>query len=104
MAGIGLKKRMQIVAGAGFFLGLAGLTGCGLGTSAPDAGMTSANLQGKLYGGPNPVVGATVTLYATASNGYGGAATQLAQTTTDSHGSFSSAARPTPARRGSRLT
>ncbi|MFT3971901.1 MAG: hypothetical protein QM699_00010 [Amaricoccus sp.] len=66
------------------------LTGCGA-VNSPITTMLnsgSATIAGKAHGGPNPVIGATVTLYATQSNGYGGAGLQLAQTTTASDGSF----------------
>lgn len=47
-------------------------------------------VSGVLHGGPSPIVGATVTLYATQNNGYGGAAQQLGNTaTTDVNGNFS---------------
>ena len=63
------------------------VTGCSFDASQ-NAVSTSADLTGIIHGGPNPVKGATVTLYATQSNGYGGAGLQLAQTTTDSNGGF----------------
>jgi hypothetical protein len=66
------------------------VTGCGFDStqSGPSAG--SATISGIVHGGPNPVIGATVKLYATASNGYGGAGTLLgtATTTTNSNGGF----------------
>ena len=64
------------------------VTGCSF-DSSQNAVSTSADLAGIIHGGPNPVMGATVTLYATQSNGYGGAGLQLAQTTTNSSGGFS---------------
>jgi len=64
------------------------VTGCSF-DSSQNAVSTSADLTGIIHGGPNPVMGATVTLYATQSNGYGGAGLQLAQTTTNSSGGFS---------------
>jgi len=65
------------------------VTGCSYDATPNSAVSTSADLSGILHGGPNPVVGATVTLYATQSNGYGGAGKQLAQTTSASNGGFS---------------
>jgi len=65
------------------------VTGCSLDATQGVASSGSADLTGVIHGGPNPVVGATVTLYATQSNGYGGAGLQLAQTTTSSNGGFS---------------
>jgi hypothetical protein len=64
------------------------VTGCSFDASQ-NAVSSSADLTGIIHGGPNPIVGATVTLYATQSNGYGGAGLQLAQTTTSSSGGFS---------------
>jgi hypothetical protein len=75
---------------AAALLALAALTvtGCGLDSTQPLAVSASADVTGILHGGPNPIIGATVTLYATQNNGYGGAGLQLAQTTTDSNGAF----------------
>ena len=73
-------------------LGLAilALTGCS-GLSPRDATVASSNatIRGILHGGPSPIIGATVTLYATQNNGYGGTAIQLGNTTTtNSTGAF----------------
>jgi hypothetical protein len=57
------------------------LSGCGVGNVlGPNSAPTVASsLSGIIHGGPNPVVGARVVLYATTSNGYGqGAALQEA--------------------------
>ncbi len=64
------------------------LTGCAIDSTSAGPTPISANINGIIHGGPNPIVGATVTLYATASNGYGGAGNQLAQTSSGSDGSF----------------
>ncbi|MDR3734100.1 MAG: hypothetical protein P4L10_01030 [Acidobacteriaceae bacterium] len=64
------------------------LAGCGIGTIQNMPSDRSVPLVGVVHGGPNPVLSATVTLYATQSNGYGGAGLQLATTTTDSNGNF----------------
>jgi len=81
------------------FLGLTTLTaslfsfmGCGLGdpatqTSTADA-VGSPIVGGILHGGPNPVIGATVTLYTTTSTGYGVAATKVTTATTGAGGNF----------------
>ena len=80
------------------------LTGCGangsftqgLGPESPDTAVVG--LHGKVHGGPNPVAGATVTLYSTTTSGspsslnnygYGVAGNVLGSTTTLSDGSFS---------------
>src|SRR3984885_4601188 len=65
------------------------VTGCGLDATQNMPPSSSAGLTGIIHGGPKPVVGSTVTLYATQSNGYGGAGLKLASTTTSSNGSFS---------------
>ncbi|SNS29520.1 hypothetical protein SAMN05421770_101379 [Granulicella rosea] len=54
-------------------------------TSATQA----ASLSGNVHGGRQPVVGATVSVWAAGNTGYGSAATKLASTTTDSNGNFS---------------
>lgn len=76
------------------------LTGCGANGNftsglGPDTAMTG--LSGAVHGGPNPVSGATVTLYATTTTaspsssnnyGYGVAGNSLGSTTTDGSGNF----------------
>ena len=71
------------------------LAGCNLTQTAPFA-VQGAPLKGSLHGGQQPIVGATVQLYATGSTGYGSAATYSSGTsllgtnvvTTDAHGDF----------------
>ena len=79
-------------------LGLPFLAGCGVGnvviggdsaTGNEASGSGSYAVGGILHGGPNPIVGATITLYTTTGNGYGATATAVATTTTNSQGSFS---------------
>jgi hypothetical protein len=87
-----LSSRNILLAGISA-LGLSILSGCALGTMDTRAlpiaeGEGSANMGGILHGGPNPIIGATVTLYSTTSNGYGAAATVVATTSTASDGSF----------------
>jgi len=78
------------------------LSGCGIGVRAVDTQPISntpfqGSISGVLHGGPNPVSGANVILWATQSNGYpsssndtaGTASLQLATTTTNSSGAFS---------------
>src|ERR1035441_7861004 len=70
------------------------VAGCGADlTSSPGADAAVQGLSGTVHGGPNPVSGATVTLYATittaspssANNyGYGGLGEVLGTTTTNS--------------------
>ncbi len=76
------------------------LTGCGANsnfTQGLGSDVATQGLSGAVHGGPNPIIGATVTLYATAtaaspssSNayGYGQPGTVLGTTTTDSNGNF----------------
>jgi hypothetical protein len=71
--------------------GLLLLSGCGIGPSATGSDASgSATMSGILHGGPNPIVGATITLYTTTTTSgvYGGAATNQTHTTTDGSGSF----------------
>jgi len=63
------------------------LAGCGMGSPA-DPTVNSAAISGIIHGGPNPVVGATVTLYSTGTTGYGLGSTQLATTTSGAGGTF----------------
>lgn len=69
------------------------LTGCGLGSAAGGTDTVAARMKGNLHGGPNPISGATITVYATGdstgtSTGYG-VGTALQSTTTDVNGNFS---------------
>ncbi len=64
-------------------------TGCGVQTMAGPTDTPLSAIGGIAHGGMQTIQGGTVTLYATQSNGYGGAALQLAPTTTtDTLGSF----------------
>ena len=72
------------------------LVGCSVGVqdavvNAGDAVSTASpafHLHGNVHGGAFPIQQATITLMATASNGYGGAATSLASTSSDQYGNF----------------
>ena len=67
----------------------AGLTGCGVDRSSLGGATTPmATLSGFAHGGPQPVVGATVSLYATTSGGYGATATLLGTAVTGAIGQF----------------
>jgi len=79
------------------------IAGCGGGGGSGGIGGGAApsvkhHLQGEMYGGQNPVSGATITLYAAGDSGYGSAASVLASTTTDSNGKWNIASFtcPTP--------
>jgi hypothetical protein len=71
------------------------LTGCAGSSSSsstatnPPAVSSSSVVSGIVMGGPFSIQGATVTLYATQSNGYGGAGLTLATTTSGADGTFS---------------
>jgi hypothetical protein len=69
------------------------LTGCGSGIlSVQEPGespaVKSGSLTGKLHGGQNAVVGASIDLYTAGTSGYGSAGSHIATTTTDSNGNF----------------
>ena len=69
------------------------MTGCGLGkitTASPDAAAGGAAITGKTFGGPNPIIGATVKLYTTGNsdgtNGGYGVATLAQEATSIDNG------------------
>jgi hypothetical protein len=66
------------------------LLGCS-GSQPSTNSLTGAKFQGSVYGGQQPVSGATIRLYAAATTGYGAAATSLltSPVVTDANGSFS---------------
>jgi hypothetical protein len=72
----------------------AALAGCGVGVgllSAPPAQVVGSSLQGKVFGGQQPISGAAIQLYAAGSTGYGSAATALipaGSVTTNAGGNF----------------
>ena len=73
------------------------LTGCSnmVTTASVGAPLTLTSVTGKLHGGSNLILGATVNLYAAGTTGYGTGSTLLAQTTsssTDSSFSFTQVA------------
>jgi len=64
------------------------LAGCALQTSGTSLG-DDLKIGGTAMGGRQPVIGATVNLYATGNTGYGSAATLIGTATTNSAGQFS---------------
>ena len=65
------------------------VTGCAMENTNPiDFNVASSALNGKLMGGQNPIVGATISVYTYGTGGYGSAGTSLASTTTDARGNF----------------
>jgi len=65
------------------------LTGCGGQPFTQTAGTAGSAIRGIAHGGEQPVTGATITLYETESNGYGGAGKVLQSTPSDATGGFS---------------
>ena len=86
-----LARWVALVGGAAVSAAL--MAGCGGGVTAGVGGAAAATqgrgISGVAHGGPNPIVGATINLYATSSGGYGAAPTLLGSATTDSGGYFS---------------
>lgn len=74
----------------GLLLGSMPLTGCGVVTQSADATQILPGhlIRGNVHGGVYPIQNATVRLMETQTNGYGGAAKQLLQTTSDAGGFF----------------
>ena len=98
LSGQSLKLSAYAITSA---LAVATLAGCGASNNFTSSGLgpdtAVEGIGGTVHGGPNPVIGATVTLYATAtvaspssSNayGYGQPGTVLGSTTTDGSGNF----------------
>ena len=75
-----------LVACATLFL----LAGCGVGTTITGGGVPATAITGRVHGGQQPIAGATVTLYAPGTGGYGSAPTVITTATalTDSAGHF----------------
>ncbi len=67
-----------------------GMAGCGVDLTTANApvAMPGTVIEGNVHGGVFPIQNATIRLMETQSNGYGGAAKQLAQTTSNSAGYF----------------
>ena len=53
------------------------LSGCGMGTTPTNIGVSGAAISGHIIGGQQPVTGSTIQLYDASSTGYGAAATPL---------------------------
>jgi hypothetical protein len=81
---------MLLLAGCGATSSqLTGSSSSGSTTTTSTGTATSVTLQGRVKGGQYPVSGATVTLYAASTSGYGGASSVLENTvTTKSDGTF----------------
>lgn len=66
------------------------LTGCGVNQmSTVTANVESPAIAGRTFGGQQPVAGATISVVAMGTSGYGSSGTILASTTTQADGSFS---------------
>lgn len=74
----------------GLLSACAALTGCGVDLQSLDQPQVLPGhlIRGNVHGGVYPIQNATVRLMETQSNGYGGAAKQLLQTTSDAGGFF----------------
>lgn len=71
------------------------LTGCGTQSyTALDTQQLTASVHGHVYGGQQPISGATVSVVEVGSTGYTSPETVLATTTTDANGNFSFGANP----------
>jgi hypothetical protein len=66
------------------------LSGCGVDVQSLNGpvAMAGKTIRGNVHGGVYPIQNATIRLMETQSNGYGGAAKQLLQTTSDNNGFF----------------
>ncbi len=65
------------------------LAGCGVATTITSGAVPArTHITGRVHGGQQPVVGATITLYAPGTTGYGSAPTAIVSTTTDGNGNF----------------
>jgi hypothetical protein len=64
------------------------LAGCGLSSGSPSQPAPSVALSGRVHGGQQPVVGAVVTLYAPATDGYGGTPLAIVSTVSVAEGKF----------------
>ncbi len=88
-----LSQAAAVIATAGTLL----LTGCAAMQSTGPVSIAIPAMQGKAFGGQQPVNGATIQLYAVGTTGYGSAATPLLTSTVKSaaDGSFSLTSRYT---------
>ena len=90
----GVKKALRMSRGFGQIiaaLGVLALAGCsGMVNDANTIASSGVALQGSVHGGQQPVIGATIQLYAAQATGYGAASVPLIASTvvTDSSGAF----------------
>ena len=65
------------------------LAGCGVANTVTSGAVSASTaITGRVHGGQQPVIGATVTLYAPGTAGYGSAPSAIVSTTTDNQGNF----------------
>jgi len=85
---------VRILGCGSLLIALAGLNGCGLGSSSPNISQPAAvRATGSVHGGQQPVTGATIQLWAVGTTGFGSAATPLISatvTTSDGTGATNS--------------
>jgi streptogramin lyase len=72
-----MQSRVFTASTLSLLLTTALLSGCGMGTAAPGGGVEGATISGRIIGGQNPVVGATIQLYEVLGAGYGKASHPL---------------------------
>jgi hypothetical protein len=82
------KYRLAVAA----LLCVGALSGCTLVPSVNDLPAAPVTIGGTIFGGQQPIAGATVQVWAVGSAGYGSPSTMLATTTSDVGGNFSFAA------------
>lgn len=85
------RSTFELAAFTALAAGLALLTGCGLNPGSAPTAVEGASFQGVMRGGQQPIVGASMQLYAAGTGGYGSAASALLSpaVTTVANGSFS---------------
>ena len=79
---------VRITAGIASTLIAALFSGCAITNPASDTAAANIVLGGNVHGGNQPVVGSTISLFATSATGYGGTLTPLATTKTTTSGFF----------------
>src|ERR1700761_1034811 len=73
---------VRVLACGSLLVALAGLNGCGLGAGSADLAKTviaspAAKASGNVFGGQQPITGATIQLWAVGTSGFGTGATAL---------------------------
>ena len=96
-----VRPRTTPAIALGLLAPLLALAGCaGFHSASTAVAPAAATISGAIHGGQQPVAGATVTLVAAGTSGYGSSPTVLASTTTDGGGGFSLSYNTCPANNG----